>query len=140
MPPKRILLLEDDPLQAEWFVGIIAADFPDAEVLYFDSEFSFMKALHDDEIQSWKPQYALLDLLIRFYSLEDISQLDPGGKIGDVPEADEAGIRCRAKLVSECPSVKTVIMTVMDFESADFPVIQKGSDEFVKSVVEFLQK
>ena len=73
--PARILLIEDDPKQSEWIAEeVIWNNFPDAEILFFDSEYSFIQSLETNKIHDWKPQHAIMDLLVRYYSMDDFYQ------------------------------------------------------------------
>ena len=138
--PKRILVLEDDPLQAEWLSDeVIWRAFPDAQLLYFDSEHSFLKALAEKKIQGWTPQYAIMDLLVRYYSPRDLADLRSPPNFDKIPDPKEAGIRCRKELLTECPEVKSVIVTVLDSQLGDCFVIRKGDEKFAEELVDLLK-
>jgi len=124
----RILLLEDDPLQAEWMADeVILKIFPDAELRYYDSEHSFFAALKSREIQQWNPQFAIIDLLIHYYSVDDLGAMDASPEFKTL-DFSKAGIRCREALRNECPDAKIAVITVLD-DTPDGLVIRKGDDD-----------
>lgn len=133
--------MEDDPMQSEWIAEeVIWKKFPDAEILFFDSEYSFIKGLESGEIKKWKPQHAIMDLLVRYYSIQDLSVLDSPPDFSNIPDPKSAGIRCRKLLLDACPYIQThaVIVTVLDPPEGDFSVIQKGSDNLSEELFKFL--
>jgi len=139
MPPKKILLLEDDPIQAEWLVEqVIWRSFADADVRYYDSEYSFYQGLQLNEPQEWKPDYAILDLLIRYYSIEDLASFSQDFQLGEVEDPKQAGFRSYRALAKKWPTTKIAIMTVLNVESTECLIIQKGSDVFPALLCEFL--
>ena len=72
----RIILLEDDPYQAEIIAEKIRKISPDCDLRYFDSEFSFNEAIQGGEIRKWNPQFAVIDLLVCYYSPEDLAAME----------------------------------------------------------------
>ncbi len=133
----RIILVEDDPLQAEWIAEeVIWKEFPSAEIKYFDSEYSFFAA--ESVIQGWHPTHALLDMLVRYYSIKDLATInDEVGTLQKKPQ--EAGIRCRDKLRHIEPSCSSMIITVLDVKDEN-ERIQKGSSDFGSKVTQFLKR
>ncbi len=143
----KIVLVEDDPLQAEWMAEKIIWDaFPDAELRYYDSEHSFLEVIQNGELQAWEPDHAIIDLLIRYYSPTDLEGLKQTPEFGDLPDVVEAGLRCRCALVDALPETRVAIATVLDTATAvrDVPegcvLLQKGSDELSGELIEFLGK
>ena len=137
--PARILLVEDDPVQSEWIAEeVIWKASPDAEILFFSSEYSFAQGLKTQKIQGWRPQYAVLDLLVRFYSIEDLAEMSSAPDFSNTPDPIRAGIRCHDELSRECPYIRSVIITVIDPPEGNFKVIQKGSAELINELREFL--
>ena len=136
MASKRIVLMEDDPIQAEWIAEQIIWDkFPDAEIKYYDSEYSFMQACEAQELQNWKPEYALFDLLTRYYSPNDLANMAEKPSFDNLPPPDQAGVRCRNHLHQICPETKSKIITVMVGALAE--AIQKGSDDLEEQLIAF---
>jgi hypothetical protein len=135
----RILLLEDDPNQAESLVEeVILKVFPDADVRYYDSEHSFFDALEHGEIVEWQPQFAIIDLLIHQYSVDDLGEMSESPDFHNLDSARQAGIRCRDALRKVCPSVKVALVTVLN-ERPEGLVIQKGIEHNEK-LTEFLKQ
>lgn len=133
----RVLLIEDDPLQAEWFAEqIIWIKFPEAEIKYYDSEYSFLS--DEETIKGWKPTHALLDRLVRYYSINDMGSENFQSK-EPPPFPERAGLRCLEKLKEICPSCKSVLITVNDVNNEENR-LQKGSPTFSSSVVDFLRR
>ncbi len=143
--PRRIILLEDDPNQAGWLAEEYIWEYdPDIELKYYDSESSFFKAIEEQQIQEWQPDFALIDLMVRFYSPTELAAMEQTPNFDELPDAKVAGVRCRNKLLEACPSVKVVIVTVLDFDPKTIPkdcrVLQKGSEELANEVSEFLKR
>lgn len=138
--PIRIVMLEDDPIQAEWIAEeIIWRSHPGAELKYYDSEFSLMRALDEGKLNEMNPTHAILDLSSRYYSPQDLEDLDRDPEINKSRLSNDAGIRCKASLANRFPSIKIAIMTVLDVpEQADCPTFKKGGDELVTKLSNFL--
>ena len=137
----RIILLEDDPLQAEWIVEeIICKIKPRADVQYFDSEHSFLEEISNGNLKNWDPQYALIDLLVRYYSPEDLAKMGTAPDFDNLPVAKRAGVRCRQALLNSCPKTEIVIITVLDESPEGCIVIQKGKDELSETLSTFLKR
>ena len=135
----RILILEDDPLQAGWLTDeVIWPVLPEAEILYFDSECSFLEGLSKRTIQDWQPEYAIMDLLVRYYSPRDLAGRSSRPDFDGIPDPKEAGIRCRKRLLAECPKAETVIVTVLDSSPENCRVIRKGDEKFAEELIQFL--
>lgn len=136
---KRILLLEDDPLQAEWISeSVVWQSFPDAEIRYFDSEYSFLSAVSNGSLQKWNPQYALFDLLVRFYSPNDLKDMEKAPDVTDVPSPNEAGFRCYDTLSTVCPDCRNGIVTVLTKQPDGYDIFRKGKDSLADELIEFL--
>ncbi|MCP5516621.1 MAG: hypothetical protein H7A45_05085 [Verrucomicrobiales bacterium] len=137
----RILVLEDDPLQADWLAEeVIWPAIPEARLLYFDSEYSFLHALSEKTIHAEQPDFAVMDLLVRFYSPQDLAALPTPPKLDNLPDPRAAGIRCRKALMEACPMVKPVIVTVLDCKLEDCFVIKKGDERFSEVLIKFLKE
>lgn len=148
----RIILLEDDPLQAEWIVDRVLEDCEDCEFRYFDSEYSFIQAVESGAFSDWPPEIAIFDLRARYYSVEDLAEIEEkGGKsleilpVKDLPEPTESGIRCSALIRRAVPNIKVAIATIMmpnqnnqnrfaDKEN----ILHKGTDEFIEDLKDFI--
>jgi hypothetical protein len=134
----RIILVEDDPLQAEWIAEeVIWKEFPSAEIKYFDSEYSFFVA--ESVIQGWHPTHALLDMLVRYYSIKDLTTKNDEVDPPPHKKPEEAGIRCRDQLRHIEPSCSSMIITVLDVIDEN-ERIQKGSSDFGLKVTQFLKR
>ncbi len=137
--PRNIILLEDDPTQAQWLVEEFLWKIdPTFDIRYFDSEHSITAAFENDELGDWQPTYAIVDLLVRYYSPQDIEVLDlePSAQTELLPK--EAGIRIRELIKRRFPKTKVAIVTVMDDRPEGGPVIQKGSDDLLENIGRFL--
>jgi hypothetical protein len=138
--PRRIILVEDDPGQAEFIAKEVIWLFePEADVKYFDSEYSLLEAISHNELQDWGPQYAIFDLLVRYYSPQDLADMSSDPNLDDLPDAKKAGVRCRDVILNEFPSTKVAIVTVLDTVPEGCLVIQKGSDVLAEQLVDFLR-
>jgi hypothetical protein len=137
--PSKIILLEDDPIQAEYLAEeVIWKNEPEADLRYFDSEYSFLEALNSGEFNTWCPQYALIDLLMRYYSPLDLETIDQDQIIETIPDPQEAGVRCREMFLKAGLETKVAILTVLDKRPEGCFVIQKGSDTLSKNLTDFL--
>lgn len=141
----RVLLVEDDPIQAEWIAEeIIWKNYPGADVIYFDSESSVLAALKEEngDLAKFAPTHALIDLLVRYYSPEDLADLgavptdDPG-------EATKAGERIINVVEKRHPKTHLAAITVMHIPEdpqRKYSLLKKGGEDFPKQVADFLQK
>ena len=147
----KLLFVEDDPNQAAWIAEeVVWKANPGIDLLFYESEYSFMKAIEENKIQDWRPTHAIFDLLIRYYSPHDLAEIKREGKtdrdfvklLEDLPLAKEAGIRCRKALLKECPNVKvkTCIATVLDDRFDDVLAFGKGDDQFASEIASFLDR
>jgi hypothetical protein len=140
----RIVLLEDDPLQAEWIAEeVIWKSFRDAEIRYIDSEFAFLEGAKNGSLLGWKPQFALLDLLTRFYSPGDLDNLTIEPDFSNLPDPKLAGIRCLGEISKLSPCTKCAVMTTLDTTKIarthpKVRFIQKGNDELAEELIKFL--
>lgn len=137
--PQKIILLEDDPTQAEWLANeVIWKSNPEAELRYYDSEYSLLEAIRSKQLQEWEPQYAVIDLLIRYYSPQDLAEMLVAPKLDSLPDVTEAGVRCREAILQAFPTTRVAIITVLERTPPGCYVIQKGSDELSEMLVKFL--
>ncbi|MFO0202580.1 MAG: hypothetical protein ACK528_05560 [Alphaproteobacteria bacterium] len=136
----RIVIVEDDPRQAQWLIEeVILRGFPDAEIKYYGSESSFL-ADAESSLKEWQPGYALLDLMVRFYSIIELAQCRQPLTFETLPKPEESGLRCCTRMRDIAPQCRVAIATVLDFHSSDTTVLRKGSDSFSSSVVAFLSE
>jgi hypothetical protein len=107
----RVLLFEPDPIQAEFLAEEIiwGATGQDAEIAYFDSEFSFREGQR--LIKNWKPTHAVLATRSLFYSPQDFQQNDIGPDFSGLPEPNDAGYRCRELIGDSIPESRIVALT-----------------------------
>ncbi len=142
---KRIILLEDDPLQAEWIAEkVIWESFPDAELRYIDSEYAFIQDAESGRLLEWYPQYALIDLMTRYFSPMDLENLTAKPDFSKLPEPKFAGIRCLAEVTRVCPNIKCAVVTTLDGTEIQknhpkVHLIQKGNDALADQLVNFLK-
>ena len=136
---QNIIFVEDDPTQAQWLAEEILWKIdPGFSIRYFDSEHSIKAALDKNEFKDWQPNHAIVDLLVRYYSPQDLE--DPGVDATSHKEeiAEEAGIRIRNAIKQKFRDTKIAIVTVMDGQFAGELVIQKGSDNLYNKLRSFL--
>lgn len=143
--PLRILLIEDDPIQAEYICEeIIWPVIPSADIKYCDSEYSFENELKDLVPSRWWPSHALVDQRIRYYSPQDMLKRQSEGLPSDarVINATEGGIRCIEAIEKLQPRPEIALMSVFDISKQPLgvAVLQKGDDEFGIRVIEFLKR
>lgn len=136
---KRVVLMEDDPYQAEWLMEQIRNGLnADVDFRSYSSENAFLKAAQKD-FSEWHPQYALFDLLVRYYSVDDLAS--GGAELLDfdkLPVPEEAGLRAAEELRRIVPNCKICLITVLDYEDGARPFLQKGSENFVETALNFL--
>lgn len=138
-PTVRIVLVEDDPMQAQWIIDeVIRPALPQAEFRYFDSEFSLLQAINKGTISEWNPDFAIVDLLVCYYALEDLEKMEQSPDLAGLETPTKAGIRCREALQKACPTVKVGIITVLD-ETPDGFVFRKGEDNY-ETLIKFLKQ
>jgi hypothetical protein len=92
--PFRIVILEDDPIQAEWLADKLWKNAPNAEIMYFDSEHSISKVI-DTNVADLRPHLFILDLLVRPFSPSDLEE-SSSADFSDFPgvhDAHAAGVR-----------------------------------------------
>lgn len=133
---KKILVLEDDPVQADWIVELIGREFPDADLKLLESESAFVRFVQM-EISQWQPDCALLDVLIHYYSIVDLER-EPEISFDHLKPFSEAGLRCAGLLQEHVPDCRITLMTVMDQPTTQFPVLQKGADGFKSRILSFI--
>ena len=139
----RIVLIEDDPVQAEWIADVMLKcfqeDSPTSFLKYFDSEYSFLKAV--PSLRDWDPQIALIDRSIRYCTPDDVKGTDPSIDFENLPNPDEAWMRCRDPLMEVSSEIRVAVMTVHDAvpgTCADDLVIQKGDNDMEVKLIQFL--
>jgi hypothetical protein len=141
--PPRIVLVEDDPIQAEWIAEqIIWPCLTDAELRYYDSEYSFLEALRGGDLAVWKPDIAIFDLLIRYFSPADLSALEAAPEIDHKPAPERAGDRCAVRMQDQFPKTRIAIVTVLNpaqLSAKAVEVFQKGADRFKEELFRFLR-
>ena len=137
--PQRVLIVEDDPRQAEYIAEeIIWRRYPETEVRYFDSEYSLMETINSKSLGNWVPEYALIDLLIRYYSPDDLAEMGSAPDVDKLPNPEEAGVRCRAAILQAFPGTKAAIVTVLSTRPEHCFVIQKGNESLEEELIAFL--
>jgi hypothetical protein len=121
----RIVILEDDPYQAQWVADELWKHAPNAEITYFDSEFSISNAIHT-QLKEFRPHLFILDLMVRAYSFSELS--DPESIDHDrFPDAWWAGFRI-AKQIRTVDAFKDspiIIWSVMEDPRATEPPLTK---------------
>jgi hypothetical protein len=137
MGKKNVLVLEDDPLQAFWIVDWIRTQFPDADVKLLESGNAFNHFV-STELSEWQPDYALLDILIRYYSIEDLDQETELLPFEKLPPFVGAGVRYARVLRENAPNCQVSLMSVLDPEATEFQCLQKGADGFRQRIIDFL--
>jgi CheY-like chemotaxis protein len=129
MGKKNVLVLEDDPRQALWIADLIRTEFPDADVKLLESENAFIQFV-STELSEWRPDYALLDILIQYYSIGDLAQETELLPFDKLQPSGEGGLRCAKVLQQYVPTCRITLMTVMDQNHVEFQLLQKGADGF----------
>ncbi|MFY8199842.1 MAG: hypothetical protein ACOVLE_04175 [Pirellula staleyi] len=136
---QNIILVEDDPTQAQWLAeDILWKIDPGFSIRYFDSEHSIKAALDKNEFKDWNPNHAIVDLLVRYYSPQDLEEPEVDATSHKEEIAEEAGIRIRNAIKQKFRDTKIAIVTVMDGQPAGGLVIQKGSDNLYNKLERFL--
>ncbi|MCA8994981.1 MAG: hypothetical protein KDA88_23595, partial [Planctomycetaceae bacterium] len=89
MADTRVVLIEDDPNQAQWIAeDIIWKVVPAAGILFYDSEYSFLQEVDDGTVKAWDPTHAVIDLLVRYFSPHDLAAMNRAGQ--PTPEFEKA--------------------------------------------------
>jgi hypothetical protein len=127
----RVLFVEDDPAQAQWIVDDVFPEvFGAVDLCYFDSEFNFKNAVDSGQIVEFSPQYAILDVRIHYFSVEDLMELNAPQDfdLATLPQPRLAGVRCATSIRRHCPTAKVVIVTVLDLPPIEgITIIKKHS-------------
>jgi len=114
----KLLLIEDDPLQAEWVTSAFKRDFKHIEVWNIHTERGFLTQI--DQIETWMPDLIILDVMIRW--------TDPAVEMSDVPEDIisegflNAGFRCmerisRSETLYAVPIIMYSVLATADIKS-----------------------
>lgn len=125
----RILLVEDDPLQAESILASLKAHFAEIGIHHLSTEQEFRAKL--DEIAASPPDLVILDVMLRW--------TDPSPEMEVPPEEVRrekhyrAGLRCQ-RLLSErmgdnCPPI--LLYTILETE--DVGILPQGVEHLSKS-------
>ena len=138
MTIMRILLLEDNPAQAEMmreeFVRCLR--LKKGELLYIRTEAEFVSRI--DEIVRFRPNFTVLDVMV-IWSLPSPDAPERPAKVKQEGYY-VAGVRCAVALRTALPGTRMVFYTIVDsveLESyvreraesvADVPIISKGPD------------
>lgn len=108
----RIVLVEDDALQAREIRDFLAKNLPETSVDWLPSESAFYDALRQYESQP--PDLFILDVILRWATVEEVMPPVPE----EVAEEGryEAGLRCVRKLcnLTALSRVPVIIYTVQD--------------------------
>lgn len=125
----RILLVEDDPLQAESILASLKAHFAGMGIKHLSTEQEFRAKL--DEIAASPPDLVILDVMLRW--------TDPSPGLEVPPEEVRrerhyrAGLRCQRllsqKLGDDCPPI--LLYTIL--ETDDVGPLPSGVDHLSKS-------
>jgi CheY-like chemotaxis protein len=109
----RILIVEDDYLQAQWFAQKITEHFGDVNIDFVGSELEFRERL--DSLRRQPPDIILLDVMLRW--------TDPSPEMVSAPlEIQEggyfrAGLRCESLLRQslETREAPVILYTVLEY-------------------------
>lgn len=137
----NILLVEDHASTSGWFVDEILTYRESAIIYRYFSEYSFFRALRLGEIPA--PDFALIDLMLRYYSPEDLVQMSKRPDVREKQPVKEAGMRCRNELIAKYPNVKLALVTVLTAEQrGEIPdsvtIIKKGDIDLSQTLRDFL--
>lgn len=118
----KILLLEDDHLQADWIVSQLKREFG-AAVRALRTELEFRDALTG--LAANPPDVAVLDVIVRW--------TDPApDMVEPVEEAREgpkrAGVRCARLLLEHCPKLPIILYTVLELTDLQEGDVLPGPD------------
>ena len=133
----KILLAEDDPLQAESIAALARGCLPDADVRWYGSEHAFLLEVESGTLAQWNPNFAIIDLRIRYYALQELRGVATPN-FESLGKAAGAGVRCRDALAKICPNTKTAILTVME-DNPGGCVIKKGDGDYKEELAAFLK-
>jgi len=144
----RLLIVEDDYLQADRLRGVLRDHYPGAEVNRIRTEHEFMERM--GELRKNPPDIALLDIMVRW--------TDPADNMPEPPaEVEEegyhlAGIRCMKRLreTEETAGVPIILYTVLqdtDMDELNFEHSERirhvtkdsDSDELFEAIDEMLK-
>ena len=109
----KVLLVEDDPLQAEAILEQLEESFPESRVLHISTECEFRERI--DEITDFAPEAAIVDMMLRWADPRpDVNQAVPEEVRRE--KHYRAGLRCQ-RLLSEKlgpKSPRVIIYTVLE--------------------------
>ena len=106
----RILLLEDDHLQAQLIEEAIKRDLPSVEVNIISTELEFREKI--TEFAAHPPDVIVLDIMVRWARpSRQMSLKPPGGYF-------RAGVRCLALLSEHRVTTPVIVFTVSDLSEA----------------------
>lgn len=136
----RLLLLEDDSLQAEWISNELGLHFPEIEILRIATESEFRNRF--EEIASNPPDVAVLDVMLRWSDLGPSVQERPD----DIRQHGHfrAGLRCERMITSDprTRGTRVVMYTVLsardlgkELESTGQNVVYLAKDSDVSNLI-----
>lgn len=137
----NIVLVEDNASTSGWFVDEILACRENAIIYRYYSEFSFLRALRLGEVPA--PDFALIDLMLRYYSPEDLVQMNKRPDVREIQTVKEGGLRCRNELIEKYPNVNLALVTVLTPEQRPaipdgVTIIKKGDIDLSQTLRDFL--
>ncbi|QDV51701.1 hypothetical protein [Gimesia fumaroli] len=143
--PLRVVMMEDDPIQAEYLAEeILWKVAPDADIRYFDSEFSISEVIESD-LREFRPHFFIFDMMVRKFAPHDLEQLtkEDQVKLTEVddtghPDPSKAGLRLAKRIrtidvFSNTPIIFVGIIKMKPQEEdliLNSQFIQKGSDRY----------
>ncbi|MFM9961456.1 MAG: hypothetical protein ACKV2Q_09535 [Planctomycetaceae bacterium] len=106
----RILLVEDDYLQADWLQPQFEREYPGVAVDCISTELEFRERL--DEIVEHPPDVVIIDVMIRWTDPGPNMQRPPEKMAYDGPY--RAGLRCQELLAERLPEIPVIFYTVLE--------------------------
>jgi|HubBroStandDraft_1064217.scaffolds.fasta_scaffold113491_2 hypothetical protein len=121
---RKVLIIEDDSIQARRLEELIVRNYPDAIVHKISTELEFHRRFPGISDSEYK--VALVDMMLRWTDPSPQMEAPPS----DVVEQGffVGGLRCRGKLMER--SIPSIIFTIHDRES--FPQLQEEGVEFLQ--------
>ncbi|MBW8878961.1 MAG: response regulator transcription factor [Acidobacteria bacterium] len=119
----KIVIVEDDYLQAEWLQGILKEHFPHSRLQQIPTELEFRNEV--ETLRKEPPDLVLLDVMLRW--TDPVPDMVPAPEDVRVNGFFRAGFRCE-KLLRQFPeteNVPVILYTVLeeeDFVKNDFGI------------------
>lgn len=126
---RKLVFLEDDPVQSEWLTEELREEFPDALIELITSEFAFRERI--EAFKSSGPDAFILDVMVRWTKPSaEIEDPPIDAKIGGYYRA---GIRCAELLRAQGINSPILLYTILENNdiSAD---IQRLKEAKIKDV------